>query len=141
MVDDQMTACFYTSPGEQEIKRLHTGTTGTRNAPAGAILVLITPNLQYEDGQESLLISTARNLSLPQNFVSEERLECPPHSIIPSWAGSHALTCKASTPLKKVGFLPILPHPITNIETVYTVLVNLNSIATVLKQGNFAFCM
>ena len=39
MVDDQMTACFYTSPGEQEIKRLHTGTTGTRNAPAGAILV------------------------------------------------------------------------------------------------------
>ena len=48
MVDDQMTACFYTSPGEQEIKRLHTGTTGTRNAPAGAILVdMIKPAFIY----------------------------------------------------------------------------------------------
>lgn len=47
MVDDQMTACFYTSPGEQEIKRLHTGTTGTRNAPADAILVSLDQNVSY----------------------------------------------------------------------------------------------
>ena len=69
----------------------------------------ITPNPKYEDSQESLLISTARNFSVPESFISEEDLDTPPQSVIPSCAGSHALTCKASVPLKKVGFLSILP--------------------------------
>ena len=41
--------------------------------------------------------------------------------------------------LKKVAFLPVLPHPVTKHETVYTCLVNLSSIAATLKQDVLPF--
>ena len=38
-----------------------------------------------------------------------------------------------------VEFLPVLPHPVTKHETVYTCLVNLSSIAATLKQDVLPF--
>ena len=43
---------------------------------------------------------------------------------IPTWAGCKSLLHKSKTPLMQVGFLPYLPHPVTEYDTVYTALKN-----------------
>ena len=51
-----------------------------------------------------------------------------------TWAGIHSLVSTSNSTLKKVGFLPLIPHPITKIETVFTCLRSLKSIAERLSQ-------
>ena len=53
---------------------------------------------------------------------------------LPTWAGIHSLVSTSNSTLKKVGFLPLIPHPITKIETVFTCLRSLKSIAERLSQ-------
>ena len=53
---------------------------------------------------------------------------------LPTWAGIHSLVSTSNSTLKKVGFLPLIPHPITIIETVFTCLRSLKSIAERLSQ-------
>ena len=42
-----------------------------------------------------------------------------------TWAGIHSLVSTSNLTLKKVGFLPLIPHPITKIKTVFTCLRSL----------------
>ena len=58
---------------------------------------------------------------------------------MPTWSGSHALVSKRQAPIKKVGFAPIIPSPITKYETVFTVLKNLSSFAEKLSQKVLPF--
>ena len=53
---------------------------------------------------------------------------------LPTWAGIHSLVSTSNLTLKNVGFLPLIPHPITKIETVFTCLRSLKSIAERLSQ-------
>ena len=41
---------------------------------------------------------------------------------IPTWAGCKSLLHKSKTLLLQAGFLPYLPHPVTDYNTVYTAL-------------------
>ena len=48
---------------------------------------------------------------------------------VPTWAGIYYLISTAKLTMKQVGFLPLIPHPMTKIETVYTCLKNLKDVA------------
>ena len=48
---------------------------------------------------------------------------------VPTWAGIYYLISTAKSTMKQVGFLPLIPHPITKIETVYICLKNLKDVA------------
>lgn len=53
---------------------------------------------------------------------------------VPTWAGIHALTSKKTVPLKKVGFLPVIPYPVTNYSTVFTALKNFQNVRAQLED-------
>ena len=63
------------------------------------------------------------------------RNEVMTHEVfLPTWAGIHSLVSTSNSTLTKVGFLPLFPHPITKIKTVFTRLRSLKSIAECLSQ-------
>lgn len=47
---------------------------------------------------------------------------------------SNYLISQSHIPLKKVGFLPVIPHPVTDYATVYTALRNFQSVREQLTQ-------
>ena len=103
-----------------------------------------TPNPPYEDSKRSEILSAARTLLSPVN--NDENLSVQPPSLIregpytlPTWSGSHALTSKGELTLKKIAFHPVIPHPVTQYETVYTVLRNFGKLAERLKQKTLPF--
>ena len=53
---------------------------------------------------------------------------------IPTWQGARTLVSQSKLVPKEVGFLPVLPYEITRIESVFTCLFNLKSIANDLEQ-------
>ena len=83
----------------------------------------------YEtDESKEKVLNLTRNMSIP--LPETQHLEN-----VPTWAGCEVLTSTINDiPLKTVGYLPIFPHPITKIETVYSLLQNCASIAALLKQ-------
>ena len=94
----------------------------------------VVPNPTYEDSNVSKIVCTARNASIPSEFKINNDFPSPDWKTIPSWSGSHALLPKADVKLKVVGYLPVFPYPITKHESVYSLLINLNSIAISLEQ-------
>ena len=58
---------------------------------------------------------------------------------MPTWNGINALISKENLTEKVVGFLPIIPHPITHHDTVYTLLRNLSSMCNSLQQDELPF--
>ena len=47
---------------------------------------------------------------------------------LPTWGGSHALVTTATVPLSRVGFLPVIPSPVTSYATVYKALQNFQKV-------------
>ena len=86
-----------------------------------------TPNLLYEEDQKSSILSTARHLIIPKSFAEEQGIACYNADMMdmPTWSGANALTSTDTIMLKKEAFLPVIPHPVTKHETVYTCLANL----------------
>ena len=97
------------------------------------------PNPQYEDSKKSDVIKLVRNSDLPKSIYDSLDIEFPEVNTTPTWAGSHSLVSTSNLNLKRVGFVPILPYPITKHEVVYTSLINLKSIATKLEQKILPF--
>ena len=87
--------------------------------------LISSPNPQYEDDSREAILSLVRNASFSSSVDQLDMV---------TWVGGHALTSERSSPLKKVGFAPIIPHPVTNHETVYTVLKNLSSLCDTMTQ-------
>ena len=61
----------------------------------------------------------------------QENLEQP----VPSWSAFNALCSKEDIQQKHVGFLPVIPYPVTQHATVYTALLNFNNILYQLDQN------
>ena len=75
---------------------------------------------EYEQGEEEKVISLIRADAVGElNFGSGNASE------VPTWAGIHHLISTAKLTTKHDGFLPLIPHPITKIETAYTCFKNL----------------
>ena len=65
----------------------------------------------------------------------------PQEQVIPEWAAFNSFVAKTNKKVQKVGFLPVLPHPVTKYETVYKSLNNFLNILKQLRQNNIAiFC-
>ena len=84
----------------------------------------------YEEGESEKLISTARSM-VTLNPLTSKYLIDPK---VPPWAGIHALLSDKQLSLKNVGFLPIIPNPVTRHDTVFTCLRNFSSICSNLDQ-------
>ena len=94
------------------------------------------PNDHYENDERSEILSVIRNASIPNiNDSSSDDFQL----MMPTWAGSHALLSSPHVPLKRVGFAPIIPNPITKHETVFTILRNLNCLVETLDQTALPF--
>ena len=89
--------------------------------------------------------------SLPENFIVSENMEAtlpgPSTSMaldtdfiislircgiqegvhIPIWSGIHALISREEVPLSRVGFLPVIPSPVTDYATVQIIRVQLDN--------------
>ena len=54
---------------------------------------------------------------------------------LPTWGGIHALISEANVPLMRVGFLPMIPKPVTEHATVRKALTNFQSVCQQLNQA------
>lgn len=54
---------------------------------------------------------------------------------MPNWSASNSVWSSDNIPVKDVAFTPVLPHPITDYNTVFTALVNLQNILLQLDQS------
>ena len=60
---------------------------------------------------------------------------------MPSWSSFNSVISDRKRKIQQVGFLPILPHPVTKDETVYTSLINFKNVLNQLTQSQIAvFC-
>ena len=71
-----------------------------------------------------------------ERLISLLRISVPDSSpqCLPSWGGVHALVPNANVPLMRVGFLPVIPSPVTEYDTVRKTLMNLQNVCTQLSQ-------
>ena len=58
----------------------------------------------------------------------------PHNNVLPTWAGMRSLLSNESLTLFQVGFLPFIPHPVTEYSTVYTAMRNFVCLARQLDQ-------
>ena len=58
---------------------------------------------------------------------SNSAMNCGSNSM-PTWAGIHSLVTTKQSPEMKVGFCPVLPHPVTQYEVVRKSLTNLQMV-------------
>ena len=85
-----------------------------------------TKKFHYESDNSERVTSFLRIGAFEEDLQSQ----------VPTWAGIHSLTSKKGTNIvkKEIGFLPFIMHPITEIETVYTCILNFRKIASNLEQ-------
>ena len=89
--------------------------------------------LNKADKQE-FIISFIR-CGLPKNDMES--------GTVPTWSGSHALISTSTVPLMRVGFLPMIPSPVTDYATVRKALQNFQSVRHQLNLSQSAipvFC-
>lgn len=61
--------------------------------------------------------------------------------VIPSWSPFNSVMIEDNRPVQNVGFLPILPFPVTDYSTVYTCLLNFKNLLSSLEQSYLpVFC-
>ena len=75
--------------------------------------------------------------SLAQLDLSENRTQInvkPSDQTMPAWRETNAVLSEKDISKKKVGFLPVLPYPVTQYDTVYTALINFKGILQHLDQ-------
>lgn len=59
----------------------------------------------------------------------------PPDQKMPIWSATNSVLTDEDIPVKRVGFLPVLPHPVTQYDAVYTAMKNLQGILEYLDQS------
>ena len=60
----------------------------------------------------------------------------PQNQVMPIWSAANSVLSTADkVPLKRVGFLPVLPYPVTQYDAVYSSLRNLQEILKYLHQS------
>ena len=59
----------------------------------------------------------------------------PPNQDMPSWSACNSVWTTENIPVMRVAFLPVIPHPVTQYNTVYTAMTNLLDILHQLDQS------
>ena len=63
-------------------------------------------------------------------------MDTPEEQNMPSWSAFNSLVSEESLCVKQVGFLPVIPYPVTEYRTVYTALKNFQEVLQQLDQTN-----
>ena len=79
-------------------------------------------NPHYEDDGREQILSIARSASFKSKGTSGITSQDEIKQKMPTWLGTYTLISDRTVPLKKVGFAPIIPSPITKHDTVFTIL-------------------
>ena len=58
----------------------------------------------------------------------------PKMQYMPIWSAANSVLFVDNVPMKRIGFLPVLPYPVTQFDTVYSSLKNLQDILKYLDQ-------
>ena len=91
----------------------------------------VNQDLLDEVRTKDLAWSLARiDLSEQQDTVNIR----PTEQSMPSWRETNTVLSMTNIPRKRVGFLPVLPYPVTQYDTVYTALKNFHGILQHLDQ-------
>ncbi len=72
------------------------------------------------------------------NLDSGEVHDICEHQKMPAWAGFNSVITEEKLDQRQVGFLPVLPSPVTKANTVYTALKNIQGVLKPLKQNAIA---
>ena len=65
----------------------------------------------------------------------------PSSQSMPSWSASQSVWTEEDLPVKSVGFIPVLPFPVTQYDSVFTAMKNLQGILQQLQQSELPmFC-
>ena len=94
-----------------------------------------------ENSDVSLLdVTAARHKGSEREFlITLLRLGPDSHQHdTPTWAAIHTLVSSAVVPLMRVGFIPVIPKPITDPATVRQALVNFQSVRRQMSQDTIA---
>ena len=83
-----------------------------------------TPALTYEDDSSDEVINLIQSCNRAPS--SDENM--------PSWVGVRSLVSKSNLTLKRVGFLPIMPAPVTSHSTVYSCILNFIDVCQNMQQ-------
>ena len=95
----------------------------------------------FEMNEYSHCLIEARNVAWVLSRLNYDNIaECSitelcDNQSVPAWSGFNALLTDEDLPIRNIGFMPVLPHPITDEETVYTALKNFQGILKQLKQS------
>jgi len=84
---------------------------------------------KYEKDSSDPLISLLQSCKKPE---SNSTLKIPP------WKGVRSIVSKAQLGIKTIGFLPIVPAPVTSHSTVYTCILNFSSLCDEMDQPSLA---
>lgn len=60
----------------------------------------------------------------------------PQQQIMPSWSASNSVWTSEDLPVMQVAFLPVIPFPVTEHQTVYTAMKNLQDVNSHLQQSH-----
>ncbi len=60
----------------------------------------------------------------------------PRHQTMPSWSASNSVWTSKDLPVMQVAFLPVIPFPVTEYQTVYTTAKNLQDVNSHLQQSH-----
>lgn len=80
----------------------------------------------------------AQPLSEISCVVTDYELSTPEENheqLVPSWSAFNSLCSEEDLQQKQVGSLPVIPNPVNQHATVYTALLNFNSILDQLGQN------
>ena len=102
---------------------------------------VLPPNFQLLENIDTILDTTDSAILKSKQvefLISLFRCGLPrssaPPGKLPPWGGVHALITDAQAPLMRVGFLPVLPHPVTEYGTVRKPLTNFQACRQKLNQ-------
>lgn len=94
---------------------------------------------QYENSDMLWqFLRIARPLSHSSNVITDYELPTPEENLeqlVPSWSAFNALSSEEDLQQKQVGILPAIPNPVNQYATVYTALLNFNSVLDQLGQN------
>lgn len=62
----------------------------------------------------------------------------PKNQVMPIWSAANSALSVENVPIKRVGFLPVLPYPVTQYDSVYTAMKNFQGVLEYLDQSKLA---
>ena len=120
-------------------KNLEFQTLKNFNKPTGNIIIpseaprnVLFSSQQFSiiNSQDLLWVISRMSISKGSESVDDNKKI----QTIPTWTAFNSTLCEDKRQTQKIGFLPILPYPVTDYSTVYTAMCNFKDILSQIKK-------